>query len=335
MEVHHDNVGLSTAEMSFLWRNYIGDTMLVCIFEHFLRNIDDKDIENIVSSAKDLANKHIQQAKDLFIKEDFPIPHGFGEQDVNLEAPRLFTDKFYLYYLIQALRGGIANYSLAFSSSHREDIRMYFMHCIHEDTELFNQTMKLMLEKGLTARPPEIPTPKQVDFVENKDFLGEWFGENRPLTSIEITKVFMNIENNLLGTSLMTAFSQTAKEPKLREYFQDGHKVAIEQVEKFSQLLAEDSLSYQPSWVQEVTDSKEPAFSDYLMLYHVGVATATGIGNYGISIATSQRRDLAAMYTKLGAQIGKYAEKGARLTIEYGWLEQPPMAIDRNELQNK
>ena len=48
-----------------------------------------------------------------------------------------------------------------------------------------------------------------------------------------------------------------------------------------------------------------------------------------------QRRDLALKYTILMADIGRYAEDGAQLLIKHGWLEQPPLASDRNELAEK
>jgi hypothetical protein len=335
MDVSHDNVGLSSAEMSFLWENYIGDSLLICVWEHFLSNVEDQDIESIVLQGIELAKKHSKEAKDFFINENFPIPQGFGPQDVNLDSPRLFSDKFYLYYIRQALRGALANYSLAFSSSHRDDVRKYFMHCIHEDTELFNKTVEVMLEKGLANRPPKVPIPKQVDFVHDKAFLGEWFGEERPLSSIEISMIFMNIETNLLGSAIMTAFSQTAKEEKLKDYFQEGLKIATSHLGTFSKVLVKNNLHASPSWNPEVTDSTVSTFSDKLMLYHGGLATAAGIGNYGIALSSSQRRDIGTVYIRLSAEVAKYAEKGARLSIANGWLEQPPLAIDRNELIKK
>jgi hypothetical protein len=335
MDVSHDNVGLSSAEMSFLWENYIGDSLLICIFEHFLRNVNDPDIEALISQGLELAKKHKQQSKDLFVKENFPIPQGFGPQDVNLDAPRMFSDKFYIYYLKQALRGGLANYTLAFTSSHRDDVRNYFTSCIHELTEHFNKTMEVMLEKGLANRPPEIPIPKQVDFVHDKAFLGEWFGEDRPLSSNEISMIFMNIETNLLGSAIMTAFSQTAKERKLKNYFQEGLKIATSHLGSFSKVLAENNLPAPPSWNPEVTDSTVSTFSDKLLLYHGDLATAAGIGNYGIALSISQRRDIGLMYIGLSGEVVKYAEKGTRLSIDHGWLEQPPLAIDRKELAKK
>jgi hypothetical protein len=39
--------------------------------------------------------------------------------------------------------------------------------------------------------------------------------------------------------------------------------------------------------------------------------------------------DLAAQYHRLMAEIEQFAEDGANIMIEKGWLEQPPKAPDR------
>ena len=49
----------------------------------------------------------------------------------------------------------------------------------------------------------------------------------------------------------------------------------------------------------------------------------------------SQRRDLAIEYTRFMAEIGLFAEDGAQLLIKYGWIEQPPLADDRDKSANK
>lgn len=46
----------------------------------------------------------------------------------------------------------------------------------------------------------------------------------------------------------------------------------------------------------------------------------------------SSRHDLAVLYTRHSAEIGKYANEGAQLMIDYGWMEQPPQAADRQQL---
>ena len=59
---------------------------------------------------------------------------------------------------------------------------------------------------------------------------------------------------------------------------------------------------------------------------------AAGLGNYGISMSSSSRSDLSIMYARLLAEVGQYADDGAKMMIANGWMEAPPQAEDRNKL---
>ncbi|WP_317851428.1 DUF3231 family protein [Neobacillus bataviensis] len=52
-------------------------------------------------------------------------------------------------------------------------------------------------------------------------------------------------------------------------------------------------------------------------------------------ILVSQRRDLALEFKKQMEEAGLYAEDGAELLIKYGWLKQPPLADNREQLATK
>jgi len=82
-------------------------------------------------------------------------------------------------------------------------------------------------------------------------------------------------------------------------------------------------------------DSTIAPFSDKLMVFHTTAMIAVGIGNYGTAAGTCQRIDLSVLYTRLSAEIAKYAEDGANLMIKNGWLEEPPQADDRHALVNQ
>jgi hypothetical protein len=71
------------------------------------------------------------------------------------------------------------------------------------------------------------------------------------------------------------------------------------------------------------------------MLNHIVILVSAAVGYFGAALSVSQRRDLAIMYTTLMAEVVLYAEDGAQLLIKYGWLEQPPLADDRENLANK
>ena len=55
---------------------------------------------------------------------------------------------------------------------------------------------------------------------------------------------------------------------------------------------------------------------------------------YGTSLSRSPRTDLGVDYGRLMIEVGQYASDGAKLMIENGWLEQPLLASDRDDLVN-
>jgi len=71
------------------------------------------------------------------------------------------------------------------------------------------------------------------------------------------------------------------------------------------------------------------------MLNHIVVLISSAVGYYGAGVSVSQRRDIALEYTRFMAEVGVYAEDGAQLLIKHGWLEQPPLASDRENLAIK
>jgi hypothetical protein len=269
---------------------------------------------------------------EILNKENYPIPVGFTDKDVKLEAPRLFSDNLYLHYILSMSQGGLTAYSLALSLSSREDMIQFYSECLTETTELHNRAKKLALDKGLYIRPPYLPTPDQVDFVKRQNFLVGWFGDRRPLLGVEIALLVYNANKNAIGEAWLTGFSQVAQSKDVRGYFERGRDLARKHHEVFESLLREDDLSGTINYTSEVTDSTVTPFSDKLMMYHTSFQAAPLIGQYGISIASSPRRDLSTHYSRLLAEVGLFAEDGANIMIDNGWMEQPPKSADREAL---
>ena len=106
----HENIQLTSAELAALHQNYLGDTMSVCVLGHFLEAVVDQEIKTVVEHALEIALQHVEDFKEIFKKENIPVPIGFTVQDVNKHAPRLFSDPFYLSYIKHMARGGLAIY---------------------------------------------------------------------------------------------------------------------------------------------------------------------------------------------------------------------------------
>jgi hypothetical protein len=114
-----------------------------------------------------------------------------------------------------------------------------------------------------------------------------------------------------------------------------GREISAKHFEIFSSILHEEDLSSSVNITSEVTDSTVSPFSDKLMMFHIVGVIASGIGQSGAAMSTSPRRDLGLVYTRLMAEIAKYAEDGTNIMIDNGWLEEPPKAADRDELAKR
>ncbi|WP_353050342.1 DUF3231 family protein [Bacillus sp. ISL-45] len=331
----HENIQLTSAELAALHQNYLGDTMSVCVFGHFLEKVVDPEIKTVVEHAYDISAQHAEIIKKIFLKENIPVPIGFTEQDVNKQAPMLFSDPFYLNYVKHMARGGLAVYGFLQPHVFREDILSFYTKCLKSTIELNNEATKLLQEKGLLVRPAYIPYPDKNEFIHKQSFLSDFMGSKRTLTAMEITHLYANIQTNKLGEALAIGFSQVAKSNKVQNYLLRGKEVAEKHIKIFSGFLRDENLPVPMTWDHEISKSKESPFSDKLMMFHFGLMNFSGSGNYGMSIAASQRKDIAAIYARLNGEILLYAEDGANIMIHEGWLEQPPLAADRNDLAKK
>ncbi len=318
--------------MSSLWTQYINDTASICVLTYFLEKVEDEEIRPIIKEGVVRARKHIKLAKDIFTKMDFPIPIGFGNNDVNIGAPRLFSDSFMLMYIRHMSILGIGAGSVGLGLVTRPDIVVFQKQLIKDSIFLQDTTRELMLAQGTYVRPPFISTPDRVDFVEKQSFLTGFIGTQRPLTTIEITHLFMNIQTNSIGKALILGFAQCAKSEEITEYFLRGKKIAQKHMDLFSDILKKQDIPDPMSWDTSVTDSTTSPFSDKLMLFHIAAMIAAGIGNYGAAMAASPRKDIGLKYGSLIPEIALYAEDGANLMINRGWLEEPPQNDNREKL---
>lgn len=328
-----DLIQLTAAELTDFWEMYQYESLSWCGLTFFLTHINDEEIKKILEHGLKLAEKRKEIAVQYLNEVNYPIPQGFTEQDVFLHAPRLFSDKMYLFYIQNATQLECVSYGGAVINAARLDVIDIFKDILIDSVNLHTKAKELMKEKGLYLRIPSIPPPKQTDFVNKESFIKGWFGERRPLVGSEITELAFNAKRNAIGQAVITAFSQVVQSDAIRKFFKRGRDIARKHVDVFSSILKENQLGDSvTSLISEVTDSTDPPFSDKLMLSFITFLISSGIGNYGLAIAMSPRRDIGIQYTRLTGEIVKYAEDGIELLIENGWLEQPPTALDREGL---
>jgi hypothetical protein len=335
MKNNHDQIRLTSAEMGKLWATYTGNTMAKCVLSYYLQHIEDQDIKKVVENALNLSETIVKNIKEIFIQENFPIPIGFTDEDINLGAPRLFLDEFYLHYLKYTSKAGMSIYSIAISIMTREDIRDFFIKTFSSTVNLITEVNNTLMAKGSYIKPPQIPTPEKVDFIRKQNYLNGFLGDIRSLHALEITHLYDNIDNNVTSKALLIGFSQVAQNEQIQQFFIRGKEITNKHIEISSQKLHKDNLP-SPSLLDDlVSTSTISPFSDKLMLHHKIEMFSMKIRTYGNGASLNGRRDLGGMYTRFLTDVGLYVEDAANIMIDHGWLEQPPKAVDRDNLASK
>ncbi|MDQ0257105.1 spore coat protein CotF [Evansella vedderi] len=333
--ISHLSTNLTSFEMASLWNVYLMETMVHHMFKYFLQHLDDPDIKALVNTCHSLAKKHMELYLTIFNKEGFPIPRETQIEDVNLDAPRLFSDIYYTNFIKNVAKFALITYTTAFTEVTRDDIKNHFKDMADNLKEIELTTTDLMLSKGLYTRPPNVPIPNSVEFVNNDNFFGNFFDSKRPLSAQEITQIFTIAEGNALGKATNMAFSQIAGDKQVRDYFLKGKETAHKNVKLFNDLLLEADIPTVKTYDGEITESTVSPFSDRLMLFQVSLVGTAGIGNYGLAVAQSQRKDVGLAFLRLFGEAIEYASEGAKLMVEKGWMEQSPLASDRDNLIKK
>ncbi|OPX83583.1 MAG: hypothetical protein A4E53_04530 [Pelotomaculum sp. PtaB.Bin104] len=330
-EIHH-HAPLTSSELALLWRTNLYYTMIRCIHSHFVRTANDPDLRTLIENGLSICETRINKTSQILKMEGQPIPKGFGDKDIDLGAPRLFTDLYYYFWTLSMIQIGLMINGKNLSHSTREDVRNFYTEALSSTTRYYNWISEVMLKKGIYIRSPIINTCKEADTVEKQNFLRGFLGERRPLLAEEIDFIFFGIRNNQIGGALTTGFQQVARSEQVRAYMARGAEIAKKHVEIFSKTLRKENLQAPMHSGELLTDSTIPPYSNMLMMQHVVVLNGIGIGNYATAMASSLRHDLSINYMRLIAETANYGEDGINIMIENRWFEEPPRIIDRREL---
>ena len=323
---------MSAAEHAALWSQYINDSLSCCVLRYFLNDTKDEDIKKSIQFALELAESHLVQGRIFLEQDNQPIPIGFTDEDVNVNAESLFTDTFKIYYLHIMSIHGLTRYAGATSICIREDIRKYLIECTSQTLKLYDNVTSVLLEKGIISKPPSLNNKQSIKFISKKSSLTGWLSKRRPINAIEISGVYLNLQKTMMKTVLEMGFGQVSQSKEVREFMRKARKLCNKHFETLSSVFRQESLHIPRGFETEVTDSTIPPFSDKLMLFHITTLHSAAIGYYSDALSMGQRRDLFTSYSRMSLEMSLSAEDGLNILMENEWLEQPPIAVDRDGL---
>lgn len=335
--MNDSKLNLTSSEIGALWTGYMNDSMSKQILGFMLKYIEDPDIKPIVQYSYNTATTHLEKLESIFKDENYAIPNGFTEQDINMNAPWLFSDVFCLTYLNHMARVGMVSYSGFVAISYRDDICEYFLQGLNDVGNLYSQSIKIALRKGISARHPYIEVPKETDYVDSKQYYSGLnpFSSKRPLNAMEISHLYLNTMTNTIGIKLCLAFAQTSRLKEIQDFMLRSNEVSEKHVNIFTDTLLQDNIETPQLPDVGVSNSTTQTFSDKLMMFHMSLLMAAGLGNYATAGAASQRSDLMLNYERLAIEVTRLAKSGADIMIKHNWLEQPPGTKNREQLARK
>jgi spore coat protein CotF len=333
MDAKH-NTKLTGPEITSLWTQYQSDSLNLCVNTYMYNTLDAEsdDIKSIFKEAIATSKNNLIEIENLLNQEGYPIPQGFTDHDVHVDAPKLYSDGLSLKYLHEMTIHGLSAYSLAMTISTRKDMREFYQDKIHDCISLYNQTIELLLSKGIYHRPPYIPAPVGIDFIKTESFFEGVLGDKRTLNGSEISNIFFNLKKSIVTKAIIIGFNQVTTSKDVRKILTKGMEIKHKHIDLFVQILMKDNLPAPQSWDSDVTDSIIPPFSDKLMMYMTGFLFSTAISYYGAGLGSTMRSDLILQYEKFILEDLKYVEDWTDLMLKYQWLEQPPKAPDRKKL---
>jgi hypothetical protein len=323
---------LTSSEIGTLWGEYVNGTMIDVVNRYMVSIIEDDSIKAIFDDAIKTFGKQKQQIIAFIKEEGFPVPIGFTETDLFNGKPRLFTDIFCLNYLHIMTLHGLLGHSTSLAVSVRKDLRDFYDSCDNDAKQMYHQTIELLLEKGSFQRDPLFYPAKNPEYVSSQDFKDGFFGKGRKLAATEIISISLNLKKSGMAKTLSIAFSQVAQTTEVRKFLMDTQNTADGQIKAFSKIMQNDNLPVPKSWETEVTTSTDSPFSDKLMLYHIGFLFQAAQNYHGAGLASAMRTDLVTAYEGTILKNLMVTKKWFKLMVKNKWLEQPPLAPNRNEL---
>jgi hypothetical protein len=329
------NPKLAAGEVAHIWDSYMVESASIVVLKYFNRIVKSDDIRSLTSQTLQSLQKDIEQITKIMKDENYPLPNGFSEKDLNNEIGNLFTDEFILFYLNNMAKTDFALTSVSLTDAVRADVRGFYEGRMKNAMELNDKAVSLLLEKGLFVRCPYIYIPKEAEEVQKlaePGFLDGLFTKQRPLLAREVSELHKNVMTNWHGSALLMGFHQVSKSEDVRDLLLRGKEIANKHMKIFSDILIENDLPVGMTWDTHVLNSQESPFSDKLIMFLLTELNKLGIMNYGLSLAVSAREDLQTTYARLIIEVQRYAEDIKQLRIKKEWMEKPPTSLDRHEL---
>ena len=327
-------VQLTSTELGTLWMTYLGKSAGVLMHGLFRDKTIDKEAKSIIATYITEVQNIKNGIVNIFNNQNAVIPLGFDESDIIREAPLLFDDIFHIMFLRHMMKLNFAYNGIYSAMSYMKEVNDLLVSNYNISNKYYMMTTNYLLGKEALARPPYVTMPKQVEFIEDKNYMCGFnlFSDKRSLNTIEVGYINEAIEYNIFGMQILTGFAQVAKDSEVKKYFIEGKELSKKNIAELSDMLFQSDIIPPSTCAGKVTDSTQAPFSDKLMMYMNSLISSTSLGFTALGTSFSMRNDLPVKLGLISKDTFEYAKKGAKIMIQHKWMEEPPQMEDRNQL---
>lgn len=318
---------LTAPELANLWVSYLDNDMKARVLDYLLQVVEDKEIKQALEDAREYAREHLKKITGIYQKARHPLPRALSDADVDLNAPRLFSDEFALIILENIAESRIEGYGTALGMATSPDILDFFYQALKDPAAMLKKVACLARAKGVNTSVPRIPVPEKTVLAKGPKFITSLLSQPRPLTSIEISHIFTGREKNAYRQILLTGFSRAAELNDVRRYLERGRNIAAKHADIFGRLLAKNNLPVAAYQDGVIAGAPARPFSDKLMMQFVSVSNVILANDYGKALTVvGTTKELGIDFARLQLEVLTYAGDGVKIALKHGWFEEPPQA---------
>jgi hypothetical protein len=217
---YQESIPLTASELGYLWTGYSINEMSKWFLSVFLEQSKDEGIQEVFSHATSNTADLLSVRKELLQQGGYAVPIGFSKQDIDLYAPRLYSDRFLILYLHVGTRLGLEFHSRCSAVAARVDVREYTAECLHSSIQLYEKILNLLLNKGLYWRTPSLPATSHAEFIQKTGYLNGWFGDSRPINSMEMANHYALMDLLVLMEASLSALHKHLTLMKRLNFYQ-------------------------------------------------------------------------------------------------------------------
>ena len=324
------NMELTTSEVSNIWSAYIMNSLEYRIVGYFYSTTEDEEIKAVARKMAKNNKENLARLESIFQKEGLAVPIGFTDEDVSIGGEKVFSDPFILYFCHDLTFLAFNTYPSALSDCTRADTRQFFHDNIEAALAIQHELVKILLNKGLYVKSPQVMMDNVVDFVDSKTYLSGLFGGSRPLNAPEIANLERMVNRAQFSKMVFVTFHNLAGNKDVKTHFRKGRDGIQKVIDSLTGILQKENIPVPASGDYKIYSTELSPFSDKLMLYFV--ETCLGMFCFTMlsqALSSCLRSDIIATLTKISTEMRVYYGEGLLLSIQKKWLEQPPQAVDR------